>query len=110
MISFKLDSNNNLIVGTNIVTIRGVEAVAQECRTRLNMLLGEYPFDTTQGMDYAGLLNGNNRNALKSAIITELKKDSRIEYVTIKDFAIDSKGKATLSIECTLYSGEVVSV
>ena len=61
-------------------------------------------------MDYAGLLNGNNRNALKSAIITELKKDSRIEYVTIKDFAIDSKGKATLSIECTLYSGEVVSV
>lgn len=110
MISFKLDSNNNLIVGTNIITISGAEAVAQDCRTRLNMLLGEYPFDTTQGMDYAGLLNGNNRNALKSAIIAELKKDTRVEYVTITAFSIDSKGKATIAIECTLYSGEVVSV
>lgn len=110
MISFKLDSNNNLIVGTQIVTISGVESVVQDCRTRLNMLLGEYPFDTTQGMDYAGVLNGNNRNALKNAIIAELKKDTRIEYVTITAFNVDSKGKATISIECTLYSGEVVSV
>lgn len=110
MINLKLDSDNNLIVGSKLITIDGVEAVAQDCRTRLGMLLGEYPFDTTQGMDYATLFNANNRNNLKNAIINELKKDERIEYVTINSLSVDSKGKATISIECRLYSGEVVSV
>lgn len=110
MTSFKLDKNNNLIVGAQIITISGIEAIAQDCKTRLNMLLGEYPFNTSLGMDYISLLNANNSNILKNAIISELKKDERIKQVIIKNFDIDTKGRSSLALECVLYSGEVINV
>lgn len=53
-----LDSSGDLLVsGGDLSLLQGTDAVAQECKTALGLYLGEYPFDTTVGTDWPGLLN-----------------------------------------------------
>lgn len=104
-----LDNENNLIVGSDFVLKSEKEAIIQDCKTRLKMFSGEYPFDTGEGIDYIGLLRGNNREAIKKALQKELKKDNRLEYVTIAKLNLTGS-KMEISVECTLYNGEIINV
>ena len=104
-----LDSHNNIISGESFLILKGNEALRQDIRTRLSMFLGEYPFDTTQGVDYIELLKDNNRDNIKNAIISEIKKDSRITQVAIKKVEIES-GALKLEIQITNTQGEVIDV
>lgn len=109
MNTLSLDNENNLIVGSDFVLKSEKEAIIQDCKTRLKMFSGEYPFNTSEGIDYIGLLRGNNREAIKKALQKELKKDNRVEYVTITRLNLTS-GKMDIAFECTLYNGEIINV
>lgn len=109
MITLMLDSHNNIIAGDSFLTLQGAEALRQDVRTRLSMFLGEYPFNTTQGIDYIGLLQDNNRDNIKNAIIAEIKKDFRVSQVTITKAELD-RGALMLDIQITSTQGEVINV
>ena len=109
MTTLMLDSHNNIIAGKEFLILKGNEALKQDIRTRLSMFSGEYPFDTTQGVDYLGLLKDNNRDNIKNAIISEIKKDSRVTQVYIKKIEIES-GALKLEIQITNTQGEAIDV
>lgn len=109
MITLRLDSHNNIIAGDSFLTLQGNEALRQDVRTRLGMFLGEYPFNTTQGVDYIGLLQDNNRDNIKNAIISEIKKDPRVAQVNITK-AETSGGTLELDIQITSTRGEIINV
>lgn len=109
MITLRLDSHNNIIAGDSFLTLQGNEALRQDIRTRLSMFLGEYPFNTAQGVDYIGLLQDNNKDNIKNAIIAEIKKDSRVAQVTIIKAELD-RGALMLDIQITSTQGEIINV
>jgi hypothetical protein len=64
-----MDANNNLAIVTDQA------AVEQDVLLATYLFLGEFPYDTTQGVDYFGtVFNHKNpyafQNSLKSAILT----------------------------------------
>ena len=53
MTTLELDDNNNLVVvNENLRTINGITACAQDTKTRVGIVRGENPYDTTQGIAY----------------------------------------------------------
>jgi len=109
MTSFKLDANNNIDYQNNIFTIDGVEAVAQDIKTRLMMFRTEYPFDATIGLDYYDLASQNNRTVIENAIISRVLEDKRIK--SVKTISVNFQNKnMNIRLECVLKTGEVISV
>lgn len=107
--SFRLNAKNNLVFGSEMLFVSGGEGLAQDIRNRLRLFLGEYPFDTTEGVAYLDRLRDNNSASLKKDIIAEIKKDERVAEVLIKTFEI-SNGQLTFALEVKTSSGEVINV
>lgn len=105
MTTLRLDENNNLVVGESFLTLSGIEALIQDVRTRLQMFLGEYPFDTSKGVDYISLFQNNNKKEIENAIIAEIKKDKRVSQVIIENLDF-TNGKITLNIKVINGEGE----
>lgn len=105
MTTLRLDENNNLVVGESFLTLSGIEALIQDVRTRLQMFLGEYPFDTSKGVDYISLFQNNNKKEIENAIIAEIKKDKRVSQVIIENLDF-TNGKLTLNIKVINGEGE----
>ena len=107
--SFRLNAQNDLVFGSEMLFVSGKEGLAQDIRNRLRLFLGEYPFDTTEGVAYLDRLRDNNSASLKKDIINEIKKDERVAEVLIKSFEI-SNGQLTFALEVKTSSGEVINV
>lgn len=59
MQTLKLDDDNNLVIADRgLVVISGVDACAQDTKTRIGLVRGENPYDTTEGADYYNELLG----------------------------------------------------
>lgn len=59
MQTLQLDANNNLLVTEkNLTVIDGIDACAQDTRTRVGLCRGENPYDVTEGADYFNELLG----------------------------------------------------
>ena len=59
MQTLKLDENNNLVLDkNNLQILNGIEACAQDTRTRVGICRGENPYNTSQGSDYFGEILG----------------------------------------------------
>lgn len=53
MQTLQLDSNNNLVITRGVLSIiDGIDACAQDTKTRVGLVRGENPYDTTEGADY----------------------------------------------------------
>lgn len=48
----KLDKQNDLVIGTDLVWTRGIDAVVQDCRIALQMFQGEWFLDREAGIPY----------------------------------------------------------
>lgn len=105
MTTLRLDENNNLVVGESLLTLSGIEALMQDIRTRLKMFLGEYPFDTSKGVDYVSLFQNNDKKEIQNAIIAEIKKDKRVSQAIIENLDF-TNGKLTLNIKVINGEGE----
>lgn len=109
MQTFKLDSNNNLIVNNNIVLIDKNEALLQDINTKLRLIKGEYPFNIDYGVDYFHLIQNNNRDLIKEAVIKELQSDSRISQVIIDKVELKNN-TLILSIKIITINGDTLNV
>ena len=59
MKTLQLDDNNNLVIKQGaLVVIDGIEACSQDTKTRIGLVRGENPYDTTEGADYYNELLG----------------------------------------------------
>ena len=61
----KLDANGDMTFGHGAADIwyNAAEGVAQSIQTRLNLILGEWFLDTTQGTDWGGKILGRHSQA-----------------------------------------------
>lgn len=105
-LSFKLDSNNNIINNSNIVTVSDKDALVQDIKTLLYMYKGEYPYNTNKGIDYIAYLQNNDETGLLAAMQQRILEDTRVTNVTFET----SKESNNLKIILTITSGETVSV
>lgn len=62
ILSFKADDNGDLSLhnGANLAMVSGKEAVAQDVGQATKKLLGENPFNTSEGVDYFGTVFSPN--------------------------------------------------
>ena len=105
-ISFKLDSNNNIINNSNIITVSDKDALVQDIKTRLYMYKGEYPYNKNQGIDYINYMRNNDEQGLLAAIQSRILEDTRVTNVTFET----TKESNNLKIVLTITSGETVSI
>lgn len=105
-ISFKLDSNNNIINNSNIITVSDKDALVQDIKTLLYMYKGEYPYNTNKGIDYIEYMRNNDETGLLAAMQTRILEDTRVTNVTFET----AKESNNLKIVLTITSGETVSV
>lgn len=82
MKSFKLDSDNNMIVGADLFLIDDIDALVQDTKNRLAMIGGEYPFNINEGIDYITYMQNNDNNGLLNKIQERILEDNRINNVT----------------------------
>ena len=53
MQTLQIDANNNLVIAnTSLIVIDGVNACAQDTKTRVGLVRGENPYNTDEGIDY----------------------------------------------------------
>jgi hypothetical protein len=59
MTSIQIDKHNNIVVEGKTITITtGINACAQDVRTRIGLCRGEDPYDTERGIDFFGTVLG----------------------------------------------------
>lgn len=104
-LSFKLDSNNNIINNSNIITVSDKNALVQDIKTLLYMYKGEYPYNTNKGIDYIAYLQNNDETGLLAAMQQRILEDTRVTNVTFET----AKESNNLKIVLTITSGETVS-
>lgn len=105
-ISFKLDSNNNIINNSNFIIISDKEALVQDIKTRLYMYKGEYPYNKNQGIDYISYLRNNNETGLLAALQQRVLEDERVTDVSFET----EKNNGNLKIILKTTSGDTVSI
>lgn len=104
-VSFKLDSSNNIINNSNIITVSDKDALVQDIKTLLYMYKGEYPYNTNKGIDYINYIRNNDETGLLAAMQTRILEDTRVTNVTFDT----EKESNNLKIILTITSGETVS-
>lgn len=105
-LSFKLDSNNNIINNSNIITVSDKDALVQDIKTLLYMYKGEYPYNTNKGIDYIEYMRNNDETGLLAAMQTRILEDARVTNVTFET----DENNGNLKIVLTITSGETVSI
>ncbi len=105
-LSFKLDSNNNIINNSNIITVSDKDALVQDIKTLLYMYKGEYPYNTNKGIDYIAYLQNNDETGLLATMQQRILEDARVTNVTFET----AKESNNLKIVLTITSGETVSI
>lgn len=105
-VSFKLDSNNNIINNSNFITVSDKDALVQDIKTLLYMYSGEYPYNKNQGIDYIAYLQNNDETGLLAAMQQRILEDTRVTNVTFET----DESNGILKIVLTITSGETVSI
>ena len=105
-LSFKLDSNNNIINNRNTITVSDKDALVQDIKTLLYMYKGEYPYNTNKGIDYIAYLQNNDETGLLATMQQRILEDARVTNVTFET----AKESNNLKIVLTITSGETVSI
>lgn len=96
MTTLEMDTNNNLVVkNKNLQTVNGIIACAQDTKTRVGIVKGENPYNTTQGIPYfddvLGKLGG--MDYLRIAITDRILDSS--ETVGVSNLEITSNDGTT---------------
>lgn len=94
MQTLQLDEHNNLVFADGSLTvIDGINACAQDTKTRVGLCLGENPYDTEEGIDYfnsvLGKMGGvdNIREKIRKRIT------ANDEIVQINSLQVKQNGK-----------------
>lgn len=100
MQTLQLDANNNLLVTErNLTVIDGIDACAQDTRTRVGLCRGENPYDVTEGADYFNELLG------KMGGIDYLRENIRLRILD----NVEIKGIRSLSVKTEKDTAEITA-
>jgi hypothetical protein len=109
-----LDSNGDLVIEAgDFKLLQGTDAIAQECRTALGLLTGEYPFNVELGTRWDQLLN--SKTATDAQFAAEVKRVLGgvqgvlgVDNVTVQRNTVNRT--ATITATVTTDSGATVRV
>lgn len=110
MKSLMLDSNNNLVVSSELIIVEGIEALKQDINNRLKMIKGENIFNLEDGVPYFEVMQNNNIQNLKNIILQELKEDKRIRSIEVMDFKVNNNQNLNVELKITTKEGVVFYV
>lgn len=106
MTTLQMDDNNNLIVkNDNLHTVTGIVACAQDTRTRVGIVRGENPYNTSQGIAYFDEILGKlgGLDYLETVITDRIMDNPEISAVTNLDITSnDGTTTVTADVE-TIY-------
>jgi len=108
MQTLQLDANNNLIITQKSIRVAsGVQACAQDTKTRIGLCRGENPYDTTQGADYFNELLGKmgGMDYIREVIRLRILDNDEITGISSLDFKPD-EDNATITANITTIYGE----
>lgn len=85
MTTLEMDQNNNLVtIENSLHTVSGIVACTQDIRTRVGIVQGENPYDTSQGIPYfddvLGKLGG--MEYIRIAITDRIKDSDEVNGVS----------------------------
>ena len=103
MKTLKLDKNNNLTFSNDFQTIDGKEAIKQDIKTLLLMWLTEYPFNTSEGLNWYQLSTYNNKNDIIAEVKERILQDKRVLNVNSIEVSFNNN---LLNIEAELETSE----
>ena len=111
MQTLRLDDGNNLVIADKgLVVIDGADACAQDTKTRIGLVRGENPYDTTEGVDYYNELLGKMGG--EAYIRADISKRimANDEIIGIRRMTIDEDREThvtTLTAEIATIYGDV---
>ena len=109
MTTFRIDEFNNLMLTGNIITISDDDATKQDLKTLLRMFNTEYPFDTREGVPYYNLSIRNNKELIKSNIVSRVMQDTRVKAVKRIDVVFLNR-RMNISLDVILKNGVTINV
>lgn len=84
MTTLALDSDNNIIYSMHSMDMyTGVDALAQDIRTKLRMYKGECFLNPSLGIRYANPMQRYSTDLLRNVITEAIESDSRVAYCTV---------------------------
>jgi hypothetical protein len=110
MVDFKLDGNDDLLIENNdLVLVDGLDAIAQDMQTRLQIFQGEWFLDTRIGVPWFQKILGSKSRSLvvKSVIRKSILTTPGILNILDLNFEFDGTTR-TLSVSgrCGTVEGE----
>lgn len=107
MQTMKIDDNNNLVLTQgNLEIAEGVEACAQDTKTRIGICRGENPFNTGQGADFFNEFLGKmgGRDYIRETIRNRILDNDEIVQVNSLDISHE-KDKLIITSEISSIYG-----
>lgn len=111
-----LDGSNDFTFGQGFGSYkRELDALGQNCATRIRSFLGDCFFDTGAGIDWLNLLEKGKQKNLRDAIQSTILTTTGITGINSFDFFVDEKRELTINynvatIYSSSYSGTVTNV
>lgn len=108
MQTLQLDENNNLALARqSLNVIDGIDACAQDTRTRVGICRGENPYDTIQGADYFNELLGKmgGMDYIREIIRARILDNEEVTGIASLDVKPDAD-KATITANITTIYGD----
>lgn len=109
-----LDSTGDLVfTNGDFALAQGSDAIAQACRIALGLWLGEFPFDTSQGTDWASIYNvkgvsdGQIANEVRRVLLA-IDGVQSVDSVTVTRDTVTRS--ATLDVQATADTGAVLTI
>jgi hypothetical protein len=110
MANWKLNVDNDLDLSTdNLVYVEGLDAIAQDCKTRLKFFLGEWFLDTRLGVPWYQRIIGEKPRLVAIKSILRKAILSTPGLLTVLDFQLDfdrSTRALSLSFRANTVEGE----
>ena len=108
-VSFAVDDKGNLIIGTEIQTLSGINSLIQDIKTRLRLVQGEFHFDINQGLPYFDMFRNLSKSGFERKIIDEILKDDRVLTATIDKSEL-LRGNLNLGIIITTKENQTIRI
>lgn len=83
MTSFLLDTKNNIMYGYSFFEVDSKQRILQDIKTKVNMLLGENPFDKSQGFNFIEPMKNYDTQDLINQIQDKCKEIEGIENLLV---------------------------
>lgn len=110
----ELDSTGDLVFENgDFALVQGEDAIGQECRIALGLWLGEFPFNTNAGTDWANIYNvkeitdGEIANEVRRVLLAVAGVQSVDSVTVTRDTATRA---ASLDIEVRADTGAVLTI